>query len=54
MTLKFQIPDVTKLIHMLFFSLSGIYKPTVGVDFRAKQLNIEGEYVRALIWDTAG
>lgn len=34
--------------------LSGSYKPTIGVDFRVKQMQVDGEYVKALIWDTAG
>jgi small GTP-binding protein len=34
------------------FSLT--QKTTIGVDYKAKEINIEGEIVKLQIWDTAG
>ena len=33
---------------------SGVYSPTVGIDFQDKIIQIEDKKVRLQIWDTAG
>ena len=38
----------------IYSSSSSDYKPTIGIDFFTKNLQVEGSPVRLLIWDTAG
>lgn len=38
------------LIHLL----TGSYITTIGVDFKIRTINIDGEKVKLQIWDTAG
>ena len=45
----------TAIINQYIYSSSSPdYKPTIGIDFFSKNLNVDGSPVRLLIWDTAG
>lgn len=32
----------------------GLYKPTIGSDFKSRQVEIDGQFITLQIWDTAG
>ena len=38
----------------LSLSLSGTYITTIGVDFKIRTIEVNGEKVKLQIWDTAG
>ncbi|KAH0791578.1 Ras family protein [Histomonas meleagridis] len=45
----------TSIINQYTFgSSSEDHQPTVGIDFFAKQINVDGKQIRLQIWDTAG
>ena len=45
-----------KLDQIVFFweTFSGSYITTIGVDFKIRKINVDGEMVKLQIWDTAG
>ena len=40
--------------HRLMFLPTGSYITTIGVDFKIRTVDIDGERVKLPIWDTAG
>jgi len=30
------------------------YKPTIGIDFKTKKIEIDGKLIKLQVWDTAG
>lgn len=45
---------LTWLIRILPFEISGTYITTIGVDFKIRTVDVNGEKVKLQIWDTAG
>lgn len=44
----------SQIHHRLMFPPTGSYITTIGVDFKIRTVDIDGERVKLQIWDTAG
>ena len=42
------------ILFLIFLSCVGTYITTIGVDFKIRTIEVNGEKVKLQIWDTAG
>ena len=49
-----QVYNIVFNLCLLYITLAGTYITTIGVDFKIRTIDVNGEKVKLQIWDTAG